>query len=278
MKAAILGTGFPALIAAYAVEKYCDATDQPSEVVLYGQESTPERHGARWYEREIPGLKIKSAMVTVQAVGDVDDYIAKLNGPLTEYNRPRPDFLAFDYHEANLLLHNRFADRMSAMGINPKNLDEFSWDDCDFVFSTIPRPAFFGREESKMFAATRHWRLDEPSDQQRFAQEGDISKNICIFDGSKNSGWYRVMQTFGLISVEWPFDKKPPLEDLYTEILPLSAAPDLKLRNVDPLWRAKTTFAHVGPLARWSPCTDLGEVYFDVMKVLRRDFDGGETL
>ena len=278
MQIEILGTGFPAMIVTHAITIYCKSTDKPApKIVMYGSSNPPQKVGARFYEREIPmmpGEKIKSRTVSTESKGEIEDYIEKLGGPLTAYNRPRPEFLAFDYHQTYAQLWEKYAGHISPLFMSVEDVNKSSWDGVDFVFNTLPRPAFFGRREAQLFAASRHWRLDESEANADFAYSGVKSgdQNFIIFDGSTEASWYRITNIFGLMSIEWQHEKRPPIQDVLPEILPLGVPKEMGLLDTYPTWRENTVLTHVGPLARWRPCTDIAEVYFDTMKVLRGDY------
>ena len=279
MKVAILGTGMAGLVAAHAVY----TKDQSATIVLYGVNREPLPSGARWYEREIPGVNVMKRMVKTESAGDPKNYGVKLGGPVSEYFRARPDFLAFDYWDANMELWKGYGDNIIQLDPDFEMISESLWDDCDFVINTTPRPNFYETSEHGMFAATRHWRIDEsgntdePTNPYRNILPGNQDKNLMIFDGTEDSSWFRITQVFGLMSVEWGFHQKPPIAGSYVEILPLTVPKEMDLKDTVPGWKGTKALAHVGAVARWKPSTDVGEVFGDVTRVLEGDFGDDDS-
>lgn len=280
MKVAILGTGMPALVAAHAAFKITDC----DELVLYGPNEKQKPYGARFYEREIPGLTgPDSLMCHVQANGEAEAYTKKLGAPMTRYTRPRPDFLAFDYHDAYEILWDAWSECIIPMRTDKAMINESYWDDCDYVISTLPRPEWYEPQDYSHFAATRHWRLDECHEEVRspyVLPEKNIHKQIMVFDGGEDSSWFRITQLFGLMSVEWPFHKKPPISGVFLEILPIGVSKEFGLKQVIPAWRGTRALIHAGPLARWAPSTDIADVFWHVSdglsgKEIGNDLDRG---
>ncbi len=272
---AILGSGFPALIAAHAVHVFAKSTDIPlPKVIIYGSADRPVKIGAKWYEREIPmmpGDLIRQRMVDVSTSGEADDYNLKLKGPVTAYNRPRANFLAFDYHQTYQQLWAEYNSIICTLQIDRQTFDDLDWwRDFELIINTQPRPMFYAPDQMQLFGATRHWRLDEvEGETMQYASVMQASENFMIFDSTADVSWYRISRVFDLMSVEWPYDKKPPISGVNQEILPLGTPPELGLTDVEPDWRGGRSLAHIGPLARWRPCSDLGELYFDTMEILR---------
>lgn len=264
---AILGTGMTAFVAAQAIEHYFHGD---VEFVIYGPNMKPVQSGAKWYEREIPEVNVLSRMVSTESVGTAGEYIKKIGGPITRYTSARNNFLAFNYHDAHQLLWEKFNKDIVEIAPDLNLIENGEWGQYDFVFNTAPRINFFSPDQHHFFSATRHWRLDEVYGGHGlpYAASADRNKNIMIFDGTPDSSWFRITQTFGLVSIEWPFEKKPPIQDLFVEILPLAVPKELGLVHVESAWRDGTTLAHVGAVARWEPSTDVGEVYEQVLEVL----------
>lgn len=279
MKTAVLGTGMAGMVAAHAVRNF----DPSAEIVIYGVNREPTPTGARWYERAIPDVNVMSRMVTTESAGDPQNYGVKLGGPVSEYFRARPDFLAFNYWDANYKLWDQYQDNIIQLDPDFEMIQKSSWDDCDFVINTAPRPNFYDRSEHGMFAATRHWRIDEgrnaneATNPYRNVLPGNQDKHLMIFDGTEDSSWFRITQVFGLMSVEWGFHQKPPIAGAYVEILPLQTPTEMGLHDVIPRWKGTTALAHVGAVAKWKPSTDVGEVFGDVTKVLEGDFGDDDS-
>lgn len=275
---AIIGTGMDGLVAAEAVRNFYHGE---ANLVLFGPNRKPSAAGARWYERQIPGLDVINRIVKTQSVGDVNNYISKVGGPVSNYFRVRNDFLAFNYNDTHEYLWEKFQGNIIESDPNYEFVSgigqhHVAWSGFDFVFNTMPRPIFYPKEDHSMFAATRHWRLDEMNDGtiNPYTLPGNQDKNLMIFDGTDNASYFRVSQLFGLMSVEWGFHNRPPLEGVYLEILPLGVPVEVGLRTIIPGWRDTQALAHVGALATWRPSTDVGEVYADVSDVLGGIWDG----
>ena len=268
MKVAILGTSMPALIAAKAVTDF----DPNAELVLYGIKQKPHAVGARWYETPIPGLQdVESSLMNVESAGDPDTYIEKVGGPVSDYLRARASFTAFNYHGTNSRLWEEFERNIIQLEPDQDLINDSSWSDCNYVFNTVPRPIFFPRSEHHMFGATRHWRLDEELNGESFPMRGAAraeNRNLMVFDGTKDSSWFRITQAFDLISVEWGFHKKPPIAGAYVEILPLGVPKEAELPKIERAWRGTTALAHLGAVAQWRPSTDVAEVYSQAKHVL----------
>lgn len=268
MKVGILGTGIAGFVAAHAVAQF----DPDATIVMYGPNRAPIQTGARFFEREIPGLDTVNRMCRVESIGDFDDYKTKIGNPISKYFKPRPDFLAFNYWEAYQELWKIYNSTVIQLEPDYELIHGNTWDDFDYLFNTAARPNFYPKEDHQMFAATRHWRIDDSDDGPRNPYVVGYAKhglNKMIFDGSPSSSWFRITQLFGLMSVEWPFNKKPPITGTYLEILPLGVPKELGLRHVTPNWRGTKALAHVGAVAQWLPSTDVGEVYGQVQQVLR---------
>lgn len=279
MKIAIIGTNLAGYIAAHAITRNF-ANSKDLELVIYGVDKRPDEIGARFFEREIPGVPAQSAMCNTESSGRPEDYASKLNSPMSKYFRARPNFVAHNYWEAYKFLHTLYRHHIIQMPIDYQMIQDSSWADCDYVFNAGPRPSFYPIEDMAMFAATRHWRLDEQKgeDSPYSALKQNQEKNLMIFDGSEESSWFRISQLFGLMTVEWGFHKKPPIAGAYVEILPLGLSSAVALPPITPGWRGTTALAHVGAMGRWEPSTDVGEVYDQVIRVLKGDFsdnDGG---
>lgn len=280
MKVAILGTTLAGYVAAHAVTNHFSNSSE-LEIVMYGANQRPQEAGARFYEREIPGVPAQTAMVTTESAGRAEDYASKLNSPMSKYFRARKDFLAFSYWEAYKYLHTMYNHHVIQLEPSYDLVHDSSWTDCNYVINTAPRPLFYPVEDAGMFAATRHWRIDEAPDSDPNPYTAGLKqnqeKNLMIFDGTNDSSWFRISQLFGLMSVEWGFHKKPPIAGAYVEILPLGVASGSGLTNITPGWRGTTALAHVGAVARWEPSTDVGEVYEQTIKVLKGDFSDDDS-
>lgn len=274
MKVGILGTGMSGFVAAHAVRQH----DHTAQIVMYGADRRPIASGARWYERMIPGLDVTNRMCSVQSAGDADDYSTKVGGPISLYFKARPEFLAFNYWEGYEKLYDAYNSNIIQLEPDHKLIQSSSWDDFDYVINTSPRPNFYSKEEHGMFAATRHWRVDEHFEgKMPYVLPGKADKQLMIFDATEDSSYFRISQLFGLMSVEWGFHKKPPIAGSYIEILPLQVAPEVGLRDTIAGWRGTKAMAHVGAVARWEPSTDVGEVFRDVTKVLEGDYGDDDS-
>lgn len=261
IKVGIIGTGMTALVAAQAVTNF----DPMSQVTIYGPNEKPVAAGARWYERNIPGVEVMSRMCKTMSIGDPEHYADKLGNPVSLYFRARNNFLAYNFHDAHEFLWEKF--RHNTLEISPEYdlINDSDWSSFDYVINTSPRPNFFEKSGHHLFAATRHWRIDENSGTTNpYATPGNHDKNLMIFDSSKDSSWFRMTQLFGLISVEFPYAKRPPIDGLSLEILPLGMAGKIALDQIESGWRGAKALLHVGASARWEPSTDVGEVYAQV--------------
>ena len=280
MKIAILGTGMQGLIAAHAVSEFSKVNwEDGHDIVMYGPNRTPIVAGARFYEREIPGLEIpvRSRMVTTESSGKADDYVTKVGHPITKYFKARPSFLAFDYHHTHRILHDMYSDEIIQLSIDKELFETSLWDDCDYVINTMPRAMFYGKEDHPLFAATRHWRIDEEGDKMPYSiPDGNVDKQLMIFDGTEDTSWFRITQLFGLISVEWGFHKKPPIAGTYMEVLPLAVPEEMGLANVVPGWKGTRALAHVGAFARWEPSTDVAEVFSQTQSILKGEWSDAD--
>lgn len=275
-KVAIIGTGMASFVAAQAVHNFYQGD---AHLMLFGPNREPVAAGARWYEREIPGIDVLNRIVKTESVGSADDYVSKVGGPVTKYFAARNNFLGFNYNDAHQMLWQKFAPNIVEAEPNYEFVTAPSthlWSQFDYVLNTMPRPMFYPREEQGMFAATRHWRLDEMNDgtTNPYTLPGNQDKNLMIFDGTDIASYFRVTQLFGLMSVEWGFHKRPPLEGVYLEILPLGVPSEVGLRTIIPGWRDAGVLAHIGALAKWEPSTDAGEVYAEVIDVLEGNWNG----
>lgn len=269
MKITVAGTGLPALIVAHAATKWSEWNGNDLELTIYGEHEPYVPLGAKWFETAIPDILVPSAIVETQSVGDPEDYISKICSPISPYNQARADFYAYDYHSAHEQLSSKYHNKLFAMSIDRKTVQEYpEVVDVDYVFNTMPRPIFYP-QASGSFSASRQWRLDEGREKGIYSIPGENGdRNVMIYDGTLDTSWYRISQLFGLISVEWPFNKKPPISGVYLEILPLGAAPDLGLEDVRPGWRGTKAMAHFGPLAQWRPSTDIGSIFGEVLNIL----------
>jgi hypothetical protein len=271
MKVAVLGTSMSGFMAAHAATEFCKTKgfDVP-EVVLYGPSQKYRPAGARFYERKVPGIDVEAFMVKCEVAGSFDDYANKIEGPITIYNKPRPDFLAYDYHTAYSVLFDKFKDHIVPQLFNRESLETYPWFDFDFVINTMPRPTFYHPDEMGMFAASRQWRMDESIDDETmsYRTHGGVSNNHMIFDGTKQSSFYRISQLFTLMTVEWAYTHKPPIAGAYLEILPLGIARDAALTNITEGWHGTRALVHAGPMARWEPDRDISNVFLQVEEFL----------
>lgn len=262
-------------MASFVAAQAASHAHRSAEAILFGPNRRPSAAGARWYEREIPGVDVLSRTVKTQSDGDPGEYIKKVGGPVSAYFRVRNNFLAFNYNDAHEFLWEKFQGRILETDVDYHMVSTAHWGDYDFVINTMPRPTFYPREDHAMFAATRHWRSDELNDgtTNPFTLPGNQDKNLMIFDGLKESSWFRISQMFGLMSVEWGFHKRPPIENVFLEILPLGVPAEVGLNTIIPEWRGTTALAHVGALAQWEPSTDVGEVYQQTLDILNYNWE-----
>lgn len=263
----VLGAGPSGLVAAWAAAR----AGHPIAILSRGAVKS-EIHGCQYLHREIPGIGQHDTTVRIETRGEAEDYASKVYGPqyqghvsFSDY-AGSPTVVAYDLREMYDRLWNLFGPEVQAINFNPQTLPYWttSLGDDAIVISTIPALALCANEEH-LWRSQSVWAIGQtPDSPPPFTTQSD---NTIIYDGTRDSGWYRLSQVFGRTTIEWPFrdGQKPPISGVVRVEKPLGTNCDCH----PGIYRA-------GRFGEWKKGRLVHHVYDLVEDLLIRIRDKGE--
>lgn len=216
----ILGCGPAALFAAHAAEL---AGFNP---IIASKKRKSEMFGAQYLHQTIPELSQQSFQVHYQLVGDVQGYKDKVYGPgyrgTVSPDELLGDHEGWDIRSAYDTLWMRYQDKIIELEFGSGDMVDtiLQGIPASHYISTIPAPILCS-DQSHGFTAQRIWSVGDAPERGIFTPiKTDLNTVVC--SGSKDDSWYRKANILGYNTVEWPANKKPPLEGISAVDKPIS--------------------------------------------------------
>jgi len=157
------------------------------------------------------------------------------------------DHLGWDIRKAYFDLREQF-------GIDQRHFTSFLdveeagiLDNYDYVFSSIPRPAW--KVDGEQFNHQQVWAIGQPIDEEPIVPW--VPDNTVICNGDDSPSWYRASNINGHRTVEWPHNgdtwrKRPMVPGVSAIKKPLEYIPSPSIPNP-----ANDAFIHIGRYGRW---------------------------
>lgn len=217
---AILGCGPSALFAAHA------ATMADHEVIIFSRKRKSEMYGAQFLHMPIPEVSEDPFTIEYSLMGTADGYRDKVYGPgyrgtvsVEEFSGEYP---AWDIRYAYNYLWFRYASNIvditftNAIHI-ANTLDESG---ANIFLSTIPAPLLCNRSDHG-FTARSVWAVGDAPERGVFSPiTTELNQVVC--SGNRDDSWYRKSNILGFNTVEWPDNRKPPIEGISPVLKPTS--------------------------------------------------------
>lgn len=216
----VLGCGPAGLFAAHAVE--CAGMN----VVIVSKKRKSEMFGAQYLHKPIPEVSDDTPFdVKYVLHGGVIDYRQKVYGADWRGD-VSPESLEQDHQGWNIraaydLLWQQYQDRIVNMTFaHPSEVDLFMTGlNPNHVISTVPAHLLCSSQEHG-FQAQKVWSLGDAPERGVFSPiKTELNTVEC--SGRKEHSWYRKSNILGFNTVEWPYNKKPPIEGVSEVIKPL---------------------------------------------------------
>lgn len=216
----ILGCGPSGIFAAHA------AVQAGKDVRIFSRKRVSQMYGAQYLQGPVPGLSLlPSVDVTYTLQGSSDEYAQKVYGD----TRPpfiisRPTMKAWDIREAYENGWKAYEQLITPMsGISQKSLSPNypnghgalarAYADSKYtqIISTIPAPSLCTKSGEHTFRGRNIWALGSAPELGQLLNDFEVPDNTVINNGEKAPSWYRVSNVFNYKTVEWPFERKPPV-------------------------------------------------------------------
>lgn len=222
-KALILGCGPASLFAAWAVEQTRGGELEP---IIVGKKRKSETFGAQYLHRPIPNITFDRFKVDYRLEGTVEGYKTKVYGPGYRGDVSPDELLGvhdgFDIRGAYSILWDRYEDSIEDVSFqSAQEAQAFCFTSgAAFHISGIPAPLLCN-DPTHGFQAQEVWAMgDAPERGQTVPIRSDLNTVVC--SGSRDNSWYRKANILGFNTVEWPRDKRPPLENVASVLKPVS--------------------------------------------------------
>lgn len=230
---AILGAGPSGLLAAQAAyERGYDPVifSRPPLGDRLGTVAKSDLHGCQYLHAPVPsptfaGGPGKPVNYTLRGTGA--EYRRKVYGTddtriavsPDEYGNAGPH-MAWDLRYVYAKLWARWESKMRPMHITPEEvglaLQNRRWVK---VLSTIPAPVMC-YDPAHTFSAQPIWAMGQREGSQDFPFACPPFTVVC--NGDRDTGWYRMANVFGMTTVEWAGERKPPIKGVVRVEKPLT--------------------------------------------------------
>jgi hypothetical protein len=224
-KVLILGCGPAGLMAAQAV-----AETGWLEPVIASKKRKSEMYGAQYLHAPIPGVDA-GAPFEVEYVlrGTIGDYRNKVYGPAYRGNVSPEDLaeshMGWDIRQTYDTLWKRFQHAIVDVNFtSPQEASAFvlhSHAEGQFAhyISTIPAPLLC-TDPSHGFSSQQVWAVGDAPERGIFSPI-KVEENTVVCSGERDTSWYRASNILGYHTVEWPMNRKPPIEGISGVTKPL---------------------------------------------------------
>lgn len=229
VKVVVLGCGPAGLMAAHG------AAQMGADVLIYSKARKSRLYGCQYLHAPIPGMTTgEPVRVDYKLQGSITGYREKVYGPSWRGNVSPGDLeeehLAWDIRQTYDALWETYGSYVQDVELDPELADQvvMSIQDelqPDLVFSTLPAPLICSRPDEHAFHFEPVWALGDAPEEGQVLNYG-IPDETVVCDGTKDVGWYRAANVFGYTTVEWPFNRKPPIKEVAAVHKPLSTTCD----------------------------------------------------
>lgn len=248
-RALILGCGPSGLFAAHALE------ENGWDIRIYSKKRKSHIYGAQYLHSPIPGLTpegIEPIWVKYILNGSAEVYREKVYGAMpvnTSVEALDTEHMAWDLRATYDAAWERWSERVipvqvdrSFMGapLSPGEdasltIDYRRW---DVVLSSIPLNQICYRNHQ--FHSAEVWALGDAPDRGQLAPYRP-AENTVECNGTFDSAWYRASNVYGHVTMEWPGNRKPPLQGVAAVTKPIYTDCDCYGKNV----------IHIGRYGSW---------------------------
>lgn len=265
MKTLVLGCGPSGLLAAHA------AAQLGSDVLVFSKPRKSDLFGCQYLHAPIPGLTpVEGTLVDYLLKGTDESYRAKVYGPNYRGSVSPEDLVgkhfAWDIRSAYDTLWEMYGSYVQPIDFGELNLldqvvDKF---EPDLILSSIPAPLLCKMPEAHAFHSEDVWALgDAPERGQKVPYS--IPENTVICDGTRDRAWYRASKVFGYGTLEWPYDRKPPIPGVALVQKPLANTCD-----------CRSEIVRLGRYGKWEKGVLSHEAYFETRRQVRKVLDLGQ--
>lgn len=215
-KVSILGCGPAGLLAALAVEH------AGYEPMIFSRKQKSTMFGAQYLHHEIPGIQHQeSRVISYELRGSVEGYRKKVYGDSVSNQQvssaqfmgdhPGWDIRAtYDYlwgRYGNSVIEFNLFGRATMVGRVRQLRDYNIYGISDSrIINTIPRDMLCFNNHK--FESQEIWAVGGPNVPDDWCAKQDT----IVMNGDPEVAWYRQANIFGQTTVEWPSNRKPPVE------------------------------------------------------------------
>jgi hypothetical protein len=250
-RAAVLGCGPAGLFAAHGL------IEAGWEVDIYSNKRRSEMFGAQYLHAPIHGLIERSTVLEYTLRGTVEEYKRKVYGNISVESVSPEQFLgqhaAWDIRAAYIDAWDAYSDLIEhTPGLGAVEVKEII-DSKRYraVVSSIPAKDFcYGMHR---FASRGIWAIGDAPERGIFTPMKPAGRDMVMCDGTKDRGWYRASNVFGYNTIEWPGDRKPPLDGITGVIKPTKTDCDC--------WMDTGIYHRVGRYGTWTKGVLAHEAY-----------------
>lgn len=232
-RVAILGAGPAGLLAAQA------AYERGYNPVIFSRPPLGDRlgtvaksdlHGCQYLHAPVPSPTFAGGPGTPVAYtlrGTSTEYRRKVYGTddtriavsPDEYGNAEPH-MAWDLRYVYEKLWHRWSSVMQPMHITPEEVSiALGRDAWSKVFSTVPAHAIC-KDPTHQFTEQVVWAMGQREGTQDFPFACPPFTVVC--NGERDTGYYRIANVFGMTTVEWPGEKRPPIKGVVRVAKPLA--------------------------------------------------------
>ena len=188
------------------------------DVLIFSKKRKSEMYGAQYLHAPIPGMTPGASFkVNYRLDGTWQDYRAKVYGSDSRV-QVSPQALegthdAWDIRGTYNELWKTYGEYVQDYDLNPLSFQGLLRDlEPDHVVCTVPRPLLCG-DESHTFAAQKVWAIGDAPERGIFCPV-NVEKNTVVCNGEGVPAWYRAANIDGYRTAEWPYDHKPPINNV----------------------------------------------------------------
>lgn len=221
-RVAILGAGPSGLLAAQAAyERGYDPVifSRPPLGDRLGSVAKSDLHGCQYLHAPVPDPTFAGGPgrpVAYTLRGTSDGYRLKVYGTNDsriavspdEYGQAEPH-MAWDLRLVYDKLWARWEPKMRPMHITPEEVAIALKGPWVKVLSTVPAPVLC-HDPAHQFTAQPIWAMGQREGTQDFPFACPPFTVVC--NGERDTGWYRIANVFGMTTVEWAGERKPPIK------------------------------------------------------------------
>jgi hypothetical protein len=201
------------------------------DVAIFSIKRQSHMFGAQYLHAPIPGLPEVKRRISYELIGTPAEYRQKVYGAqLKAGEEVSPNLLvgehdAWDiraaYDEAYARYESRITptDRINGLWYATQFHHREAPKEWGVVVSTIPAPDLCGNSEHQ-FYSMRVWGAGDAPEQGKLAPLSCAPDKV-ICNGSNDRAWYRLANVFDHTTVEWPFERRPPISGIAEIIKPL---------------------------------------------------------